>query len=133
MPTTVHAHAAGTAPAAGTAGTAGTAPANTAPANTATPVKEVAGQVSIDVLKGWPREKLLEFALWHMHAAEKRREFDRKYSVSARGRERQRRYYFASRDIYHPQLNPTGAQEKRWKRQLQDKPHKPDALRIACY
>ena len=46
-----------------------------------------------------------------MHAAEKRREFDRKYSVSARGRERQRRYYFASRDIYHPQLNPTGAQE----------------------
>ena len=108
-----------------------TAPAHTAPV---TPVKEVVGRVSIDVLKRWPREKLLEFALWHMHEAEKRREFDRKYSVSARGRERQRRYYFASRDIYHPQLNPTGAQEKRWKRPS-DKPQKPDdaPLRVACY
>jgi hypothetical protein len=51
-----------------------------------------------------------------MHAEEKRRETNRKYSVTAKGRERQRRYYFTSRDIYHPHLNPAGAQEKRWKR-----------------
>jgi hypothetical protein len=128
-PETAPAPADETAPAPGETATApdetAPAPAETAPADVmtaaATPVKEVAGQVSINVLKGWPREKLLEFALWHMHAAEKRREFDRKYSVSARGRERQRRYYFASRDIYRPQLNPAGAQEKRWKRPQNNK------------
>jgi hypothetical protein len=47
------------------------APAEPPPAVVAdaTPVKEVAGQVSIEVLRGWPREKLLEFAVLHMHAA----------------------------------------------------------------
>ena len=87
-----------------------------APADLFAPATLPAPAASFDFVKRWPREALLDFALWHMHAEEKRRETNRKYSVTTKGRERQRRYYFTSRDIYHPHLNPAGAQEKRWKR-----------------
>jgi hypothetical protein len=71
---------------------------------------------SFDFIKQWPHDVLLAFVLCHERAEEKRRECNRKYSASANGRKRQRRYYFSSRDIYHPQVNPAGLHEKRWKR-----------------
>lgn len=76
--------------------------------------------IGFDVVKRWSPETLWKLALRHLRGEEKRREWNRAYSKTAKGRLRQKRYYYVKNDIYHPQLNPDGTHEKRWKRAAVD-------------
>lgn len=66
--------------------------------------------IGFDVVKRWSPETLWKLALRHLRGEEKRRAWDRAYSKTAKGRLRQKRYYYVKNDIYHRQ------HEKRWKR-----------------
>ena len=72
--------------------------------------------VPADKLSTWSRESLLKLAIHLMEAREKRRQRHFEYSKTAKRKACNRRCYYVSKDTYHPEYNPTGTHEKKWRR-----------------
>jgi hypothetical protein len=70
----------------------------------------------LDRVKAMPLEEAQRWAAAYLETQEQKREGDRRYAKTDKSKARHRRYYFTRNDIYHPQLNPRGTHEKRWKR-----------------
>ena len=73
--------------------------------------------VLLERVRAAPLEQVQHWAAEYLKAQEHKREKDRKYCASEKSKTRYRKYYFTSKDIYHPQLNPGGTHEKKWKRE----------------
>jgi hypothetical protein len=72
--------------------------------------------VPADKLATWTPERLLELCIHFMEARETRRQQSCKNSRTAKRKAGKHRYYYKVTDTYHPEHNPTGTHEKRWKR-----------------
>ena len=70
----------------------------------------------LDRVKAMPLQQAQRCAAAHLETQEQKQKGDRRYAKTRKSKARHRRYYFTRNDIYHPQLNPRGTHEKRWKR-----------------
>lgn len=70
----------------------------------------------IERVKAAPLEQVHQWAAAYLQMQASRRGKNSKHCASDKSKTRYRRYYFTSNDIYHPQLNPGGTHEKKWKR-----------------
>ena len=72
--------------------------------------------ITLEYVQRLPLEKLHVYALKHLQNLERKKIWNRKYNALPEIREKQRLYYYKKHDIYHPDLNPQGLNEKRFKR-----------------
>ena len=72
--------------------------------------------ITLEDVQRLPIEKLHVYALKHLQNLERKKIWNRKYNALPEIREKQRLYYYKKHDIYHPDLNPKGIHEKRFKR-----------------
>ena len=66
------------------------------------------------------KKTIYHYAELYLLTVQKRRERIKKYSKTEKGREnnkrRSKRFYYRRNDVYHPEFNPTGTKERRYKR-----------------
>lgn len=61
-------------------------------------------------------EKLHEYALKHLKNLERKKKWNRKYNALPNIKTKSRTYYYTKNNIYHPEHNPAGQVEKRFKK-----------------
>jgi len=71
---------------------------------------------TLEQVKTLPLEKLYEYALKHLKNLERKKTWNRKYNALPDTKARSHRYYYVKNDIYHPEHNPEGSVEKRFKK-----------------
>jgi hypothetical protein len=72
--------------------------------------------LSIEDVKQLPLDKVYMYALKHLANLDRKKKWNRRYNTNPQVKERQRQYYYTKHDIYHPDCNPDGTVEKRYKR-----------------
>lgn len=72
--------------------------------------------ITLEFVQGLPIQKIHLYALRHLQNLERKKLWNRKYNALPEIRTKQRTYYYKKHDIYHPDLNPIGTHEKRFKR-----------------
>ena len=72
--------------------------------------------ITVEYVQALPLEKLHAYALKHLKNLERKKKWNRKYNALPDIKTRQRKYYYSKNDIYHPEHNPDGTKEKRFKK-----------------
>lgn len=72
--------------------------------------------ITLEFVQGLPIQKIQLYALRHLQNLERKKLWNRKYNSLPEIRMKQRTYYYKKHDIYHPDLNKDGKNEKRFKR-----------------
>lgn len=72
--------------------------------------------VTLEDVRVLPLDKLYDYALKYLKNLERKKKWNRKYNALPDIKTRSRKYYYRKNDIYHPEHNPDGQVEKRFKR-----------------
>lgn len=87
--------------------------------------------ITLEFVQGLPLQKIHLYALRHLQNLERKKLWNRKYNALPEIRMKQRTYYYKKNDIFHPDLNPKGTHEKRFKRsETMPLPKKPETPTI---
>ena len=72
--------------------------------------------INMEYVKSLSLDQLHTYTLKYLQLLEKKKKWNRTYNALPNIKKRQREYYYKKHNIYHPEHNPDGINEKRFKK-----------------